>query len=120
MILPIWNPFNAGGTPFIANMQSSLFFPLSYLFYFMDIRYALILVPFAKLFLIGLFTYLYLQELGMSKKSSILGALAYNFAGFNITWLLWPHTNSIILLPLTLLLIEKIISVSKINKYNIL
>jgi N-acetylglucosaminyl-diphospho-decaprenol L-rhamnosyltransferase len=118
--LPLWNPFNAGGVPFMANMQSALFFPLSYFYYFLDIRYALILAPLSKLFLIGLFTYLYLQELGISKKSSILGALAYNFAGFNITWLLWPQTNSVILLPLILLLIERLISTAEVSKYNFL
>ena len=110
--LPLWNPFNGGGVPFMANMQSSVFFPLTFLFVFVNFFTSIHLIYFIKLSLIGLFTYYYLRELGLKKTSSLIGATAFNFAGYNIVWLQWPHTNAIIFLPLLLLLIEKILSKS--------
>lgn len=106
---PLWNPLSGGGVPFLANMQSAFLFPLSFFYYLFDFRVALILASFIKLYLIGVFTYFYLRELGLKKYSSLIGATAFNFAGFNIVWLLWPHTNEIIFLPLLFLLIEKVL-----------
>lgn len=114
-IFPLWNNLNGGGVPLIANMQSALLFPLSFLYYIFEIRISLILVPFLKLYLIGLFSYLYLKEIGLKKYPSLLGSIAFNFSGFNILWLYWPQTNEIIFLPLLLYLCEKII---KKNRYS--
>ena len=104
---PLWNPLSGAGVPLFANTISALFFPLSFFYYFFDFRIALIFGSFTKLYLIGVFTYLYLRELGLRRYSSLVGATSFNFAGFNIVWLLWPHTNEIIFLPLLFLLIEK-------------
>jgi uncharacterized membrane protein len=111
---PLWNPHNAGGVPFFANMQSAILFPLSFIYYLLPVGVATVLVPFSKLFLIGIFTYFYIRELGVGKYESLVGAVAFNFAGFNIVWLLWPQSNVIMFLPLNFLLLEKYIQ----NKTN--
>ena len=108
--LPLWNPYNAGGVPFLANTISAVFYPLSIIYYIFPFQLATILFPFSKLFLAGLFTYLFLRQLGIGKYPSLVGATAFNFSAFNITFLLWPQTNVIIFLPLLLYLTEKLLS----------
>lgn len=104
----LWNSNNSGGVPFLANSQSAIFFPISIVFKILDIRVALTWFYFLKLFSIGLFTYLFLRELGINKYASLIASTAFNFAGFNIVFLLWPQTNVVIFLPLLLLLLEKL------------
>src|SRR4051812_12667125 len=60
---PFWNIFSGNGLPLMANMQSAIFFPLSWLFFIFKTRFALVLYSFLKLWLMGFFTYLYLKEL---------------------------------------------------------
>ena len=38
--LPFWNPYTLSGTPFIANIQASMFYPLGFLYYFIPPEYA--------------------------------------------------------------------------------
>lgn len=105
--IPIWNDLNAGGVPFFANQQSALLFPLSFFFYIFDFKIASFLFYFTKLFSIGVLTYLFLRELGLKKTSALVGATAFNFAGFTILWFLWPQTNVVVLFPLLMLITEK-------------
>ena len=37
-VLPLWNPYLAGGVPFQANVQSCVFYPLSLLFYLLPFQ----------------------------------------------------------------------------------
>jgi len=113
---PLWNPFQGNGTPHLANMQSAFFYPLTWLPILLGLKWGLMLLYFFKLFFIGFFTYLFLKEIKIDHKAAIIGAVAFMFAGYNVVWLYWPHTNVIFFLPLSLLLIEKILK-SKGIKY---
>lgn len=106
-IFPLWNDLNAGGVPHFANGQSSVLFPLNIFFLILPMRWALISFYFSKMFLIGFFTYLFLRQINIGKYESFVGAIGFNFALFNITWLLWPHTNVVLCLPIQLLIIER-------------
>ncbi|MEJ2745865.1 MAG: hypothetical protein P8123_09315, partial [bacterium] len=59
---PLWNPYSGSGVPHFANLQSAVLFPLNFFYYFLPWRIALVAVPFLKLYLVGLFTYLYLRS----------------------------------------------------------
>lgn len=104
---PLWSRYAGGGLPLLANMQSAVLYPLSALFYFLNLKLALILSSFLKLFAIGLFTYLYLRALKISPLAAVIGGTAFMFAGFNVVWLLFPHVNVVFLLPAGLWLLEK-------------
>jgi hypothetical protein len=105
--LPFWNVFSGNGLPLLANMQSAIFFPLSWLFYILNVRFALFAYAFLKLFLMGMFTYFYLRELKLKHSSSLLGAILFAFCNANVIWFLWPLTSVILILPLSFFLIEK-------------
>lgn len=119
-IFPLWNNLNAGGVPFFANPQTAVLYPLNFIYYIFDPQIALYLIPFFKLFLFCLFTYLYLRSLKVSNFTSIVGGVLALSVTFVTVWLLWPHSNVFILFPLLLLFTEKIRSESNIKWFVLL
>lgn len=109
---PLWNPYSGAGVPHFANLQSAVLFPLNFFYYFLSWRIALIAVPFLKLYLIGLFTYLYLRSIGMNEAGATFGGLNFAFLGFNVFWLQWPLSSVMIFFPVLLFLSEKFLAVN--------
>ncbi|MDP2649866.1 MAG: YfhO family protein [bacterium] len=114
--LPLWNPYNFSGTPLLANFQSGSFYPLNILFFLMPFATGWSLIIFLGPLFGGIFLFLYLDNLKLSKWASLLGALAFSFSGFFISWLEWGVITHVGLwLPLILLSIDKLI----LNKRNL-
>ncbi len=109
--LPLWNPHNFSGEPLLANIQATIFYPLTILFFFLNFdtawSYYIILSP----LLAALFTYLFLSSLKLSKSASLLGSLAFSLSGHMISWLEWGVvTHSGLWLPLSLYSIHQLIN----------
>lgn len=104
--LPLWNIYSGGGLPLMANMQSQVLWPLSVFIYLFSFKVGLILYSAGKLLAVGFFTYLYLRKIQVMSSVALIGAIGFMFAGFNVVWLMWPHTNAVFLLPLGLYLTE--------------
>ncbi len=97
--LPLWNPYNGWGVPHLGNYQSAVFSPFSLPFYLLPFRAALVVAAFAKLFLFGFFTYLWLRLVGLSFPAALLGGVAFMFGGYHVLWLNWPLVGPGIALP---------------------
>lgn len=110
---PLWNDLNGHGVPLFANSQSAVLYPLNLIYYIFPDSFALLLIPISKLSILFTGAYLYLREIKMKKEISIIGGCAVTFAAFPLTWLLWPHTNVYILLPLLLFITEKVLHSKK-------
>jgi hypothetical protein len=107
--LPLWNPYNFTGTPLLANFQSGSFYFLNVLFLFLPFSTAWSLIIFLGPLLSGIFLYLYLNNLRLSKLSSVFGGIAYSFSGFFVAWMEWGTITQVGLwLPLVLLSIDKL------------
>ncbi len=88
--LPLWNPHLYGGAPFLADMQTGLFYPPNLLLFRLapDFSYkAMEGLVVLHVFLAGLFMYLCLRYLEpeaagwrMSRPAALLGAAAYMFS----------------------------------------
>ena len=85
--LPLWNPHLYGGAPFLADMQTGLFYPLNQLLFLAvpDFPYkALEWMAVVHVFLAGLFMYLCLRYLEPGRplrmSAALLGAVAYMFS----------------------------------------
>lgn len=118
MQLPLWNPYNFAGTPLLANLQSAAFYPMNLFFFVLPFNLAWSFLIFLGPLLAGIFLYLYLSNLKLSKEASILGAIAFSFSGFFSAWLEWGNIQHAALwLPLILLSIDKIVSS---NKYQVI
>lgn len=107
--LPLWNPHNFAGNPHMAEMQSGVFYPLHILLLFLPLPIYWTLFQISGFFLAGLFTYLYLRSLQLTKLPAFFGATTFMLSTFMFTWnqevIIAPH--SILWLPLMLLAINK-------------
>ncbi len=82
LTLPLWNPYNGCGAPYMANMQSALFYPLNLFIYLFNWKWGLLLLYFFKFFLVGLFSYLYLTEVGTDYRAATVVSIAAMYSGF--------------------------------------
>src|SRR5262245_42164683 len=61
--LPLWNPYQFAGVPFLAAGQHSALYPFSVLFYVLPLPNAYGIFIVSQFFIAGLFTYLFLRTL---------------------------------------------------------
>ncbi|MEK7570652.1 MAG: YfhO family protein [Patescibacteria group bacterium] len=109
MTLPLWNPYALAGTPLLATMQGGVLYPLNIVFFIMPFTSAWGVFIFSQQVLAGLFLFLYLRNLKLSKLSSLFGAITYSFCGFVIAWLEWGTLVHVAAwLPLILYCIDNI------------
>lgn len=108
--MPLWNPYNFSGNPLLASYQSAIFHPLSFMFFFLPQIDAWSIIIILLPFLASIFTYYFLKELSLSRKSSFFGAVIFAFSGFMIVWWeeMFMSAYSALFLPLVLYGIEKL------------
>jgi hypothetical protein len=99
--LPLWNPYFLGGAPFLANPQSSLFYPPNFLYYILPLPAAWTLCLMLRVFLSGLFMTLFVRYIGGSKAGSLFSGIAFTLCGFLTGWQGQPMADSATWLPLT-------------------
>ncbi|MFQ3549558.1 MAG: hypothetical protein SNJ70_07385 [Armatimonadota bacterium] len=106
--IPLWNPHQFGGTPFLANGQSAVLYPINLLFLIFNPIRAFTIIALVHLFLAGVFTFIFARSLKCSSSASIICAVAYTYCSFNILWLELPTFLSVaVYLPLALFAIHK-------------
>lgn len=79
--LPLWNPYEHMGMPFVASIQSALFYPINWLCAIFKTGRGINLGIILGLFLSGLFTYLWCKRAGIGRIGSIIGGASYALAG---------------------------------------
>jgi Bacterial membrane protein YfhO len=98
--LPLWNPYFLGGAPFLANAQSSLFYPPNFLYFLLSVPTAWTICLMLRVFLAGLFMMIFVRSIGGSKAGAIVSGLVFSMCGFMTAWQGQPMTDSAIWLPL--------------------
>ncbi len=102
-ILPLWNPHSGLGYPFIADIQSSAFAPLRFIFDFAPSLYTYNMYLILELLACGLATFFLARVLGASRPASVLAALVYTFCPYNLWYMEMNLGASSCLFPLTAL-----------------
>lgn len=124
---PLWDPYILNGTPLLANVQSSVLYPLNILFFLFN-RIAAFNIYILSQFVMGFgFMFLFLKkilksglrskELGKTKMEifAFFGAMSFAFCSFMVGWGGWGTLGHAILwLPLILYFIEKYFETSKL------
>ncbi|HEX8833733.1 MAG TPA: hypothetical protein VF719_06010, partial [Abditibacteriaceae bacterium] len=106
-LIPLWNPHQFAGAPFVANGQSAVFYPLNLPFWLMDVARAFGVSAWLHSLLACAGTYFLAQRWKMSRAASILSALAFGFCGYLTTWVMLPTlANTASWLPLLILLFD--------------
>ncbi len=118
--IPLWNPYSFSGTPHLANYQSSVLSPFNLIFFILPFIDAWSLLILLQPFLAGIFMYIYLKSLKLSKEASVIGAISFMFCGFIVTWMAYATlAYAILFLPLALFAIEKYYGTRK-NRFLVL
>lgn len=84
--IPLWNPYQFTGMPFMAGLKSMVFYPLNFLFLFGEIP-AWNLLLFFQLCLAFFFCYLFMRKLRVSMWGSLLSSLAFAFSSLMVGFL---------------------------------
>ncbi|MBI4457314.1 MAG: YfhO family protein [Acidobacteria bacterium] len=107
---PLWNPYTYLGSPYLANPQTAVFFPLTWIHLIVPPpqSFAVIFAAKLSLFLIG--TFLLLRQHGLSSTSSFVGAVLFSLSMHTAASIPYPYSNVTVLLPWILLAIHKTFS----------
>lgn len=120
--IPLWNPYVFAGTPFVAGMQSAIFYPLNLLYLVFGTPFAINLSIALHCFLASLFTYLFARYIDISRAGSILSAITFAY-GAPFFLHIYPGHLSVLStaswLPLTFMGIEAFLR-NKRMKYAVL
>jgi len=111
---PLWNPYNFSGAPLLANYQSQVFYPFTFIYFLLPQDIAWTIMVIIQPMLGSVFMYLFATEIGISSAGAILAAILFNFSGFANVWMEFTTVwHTILWLPLILFLVEKSVK----NKY---
>lgn len=94
--VPLWNPYELCGTPFVANDQSAVFYPETWLHALMPTERALVWGAVLCLFAAGALMYAYLRILALRRSAALLGSIAFMFGGFIVGWLCFPGVRAVV------------------------
>ncbi len=107
--IPLWNPHQFGGIPFLAAGQSSALYPLSALYYLLPLTAAYGWFTVVNLGLAGWLMYVFLRGIGAGRAGGMLGGVVYQLCGFMLASVVFPMIiGAAVWLPLLLLMAEYI------------
>ncbi len=117
--IPLWNPAVFCGVPFAAYPESALFYPLNLVFLLLPLPAALNASFLIHLWLLALFTFLWLRYTGSGRLPALLGSLALTGSGPVILHLTAGHLSNICTLawvPLVFLAAENFFRTRKLSR----
>lgn len=84
--IPLWNPYTFAGTPFLADFQSAIFYPLNILYFFLPQIYAWEFLLFIQPIMAAFFMYFFLSLFRLKTPAIWIGTISFGFSGFMIVW----------------------------------
>jgi len=113
-VVPLWNNFSGCGTPFIANLQSAVFYPFKLIFYLLPF------VPAVKIFIIthfilaAFFMFYLVRDFKVSGRAAFFAALIFAFNGYMVSRVeFFSVLASSVWVPLIILMLKKLIDTGK-------
>ncbi len=85
--IPFWCPHYFCGSPFMSDIQSGVFYPLSLIMAFLPFPLGFNVYVVVHFFLGFCFFYLFITSLGLSRKSALLTSISYCYGGYTIATL---------------------------------
>jgi O-antigen/teichoic acid export membrane protein len=108
--IPLWNPHQFAGIPFLAAGQHSGLYPLSVLYYILDLPAAYGWFTVVNLGLAGAFMMGLARALGASRVAGLIAGIVYQLGGFMIASAVFPMMiGGVVWLPLLLWMIERVV-----------
>ena len=105
--LPLWNPLNHCGVPYLAQWQKFVLYPGWWIFAAFDQSWAFGIFTLVHLFVGGITMYFLAFRWSGSRLGACLAGLAYTFNGLTQNSLTWPHIIAALAwTPLVILSVE--------------
>jgi len=106
--IPLWNSYLASGVPFLANLQSSIFYPLSVIYYILPFQLGFKYFIILHYYLAGLFMFLLMRQWRYDTYSSLVSSIVFMCGGYMISILdNVAFLTSAVWLPLILLFFDR-------------
>ena len=83
--IPFWCPNYFCGSPFMSDLQSGVFYPLSLVFLLFSFPLSFNIYIVAHFFLAFIFFYNFIVELGLSKKSALITSISFCYGSYTIS-----------------------------------
>lgn len=100
---PLWNPWQQGGMPLMANYQTAVFYPPRLLHLFLDVPVATTLCILLKLWLCGFTAFICARCLGLSAGAARMTSFGWMLCSFNVLFCYWPLPDVAAWAPLLIL-----------------
>jgi len=98
--LPLWNPFNNCGLPFLAQWNTLTLYPFSLIYLLLPLTWSLSFFCLAHLFWGGLGMYFLAQSWTNHRLAAALAGVIFCFNGLSLNFLMWPsHVATFSWLP---------------------
>jgi len=108
--IPLWQPEQFAGTPFLAAGQHSALYPFSLIYYILPLPLAYGWFTVSQLWLAGVLMFVFARGLGVGRFGGAVSGIAYQFSAFFIVSVVFPMMIAgAAWLPLLLLMIEFVI-----------
>lgn len=107
--MPLWNPYIFSGTPFVAGIQSAIFYPLNLIHLVAPTALAINLNIALHCFLASVFTYLYAWYAGCVRWGGLLAGISFAYGAPYFLHVFaghLPHLSTMVWLPLLFLGLE--------------
>jgi hypothetical protein len=105
----LWDPYIAGGRPFLANSQSGIFSPYNLPAYVLPFWTALAWIAVLKLWVAAFGTYLLGRAIGMRCGGALLAGAVFALSLKSVTWVIYPTMGVWALIPWLLLATERFV-----------
>lgn len=89
--IPLWNPLNNCGLPFLAQWNTMVLYPLSLFYVLLPLSWSLGLFCLIHLFLAGLGMYFLAHQWTENRLAACVAGLAFAFNGLALSCLKWPN-----------------------------
>jgi hypothetical protein len=88
--LPLWNPFNNCGLPFLAQWNTLTLYPLSLIYLLLPLKWSLSFFCLTHLYWGGLGMYFLAQRWTNNRLAAGLAGVIFSFNGLTLNFLMWP------------------------------
>ena len=105
--VPLWSPFNGLGAPFLANQQSAVLHPFTWMTLSSDWRVGILILALLRWLLALWGTYGLARDLGCTRYSSLASGLTFSLSGSIIGWICYPVGGVFAHIPVLLFLAKR-------------
>ena len=88
--LPLWNPYQLCGLPWLATLQTGLFYPPHLVYLLLPVHTGMAISSIGHLLFIALATALFARRVGLGLAPAVLAALLFACRGHMVYLLYWP------------------------------